>query len=305
MGKSWDFATGKGVMITACAPGYYVHEEELKANLLFEYRFDLADHDGMLRVDDGKFTFHGTAAAAIMVSELNGTGTNGIAFEAKLAPLQNYNYMPDLDDLDKEDATGDCVSRAILNGKTKILIILNQTATGSSETYRRTRDLISSATDSGIIVVSSAGDASKELITEMEFDTGAIIVGALRQNGSAANFSNWGRRVTVSAVGENVFTRGGPDGKMRYFGGTAAAAAQVAGVLALAAQANPRLSPRQYRALITDTKIANGANSSVGGRIDAEAVVKKAMLTHSQERTTQRTQHRHQYFMQDASGFRK
>lgn len=283
LGSTWNIATGKGVLIAACAPGYYTDEPELSANFVLEARHDFADLYEPNRVNDGKYTFHGTASAAIMVAAQNGFGTNGIAFDALLIPLQNFNYLPDIDDISKDQATANCVAHVAALGAVDVLVVLNQTPDGSSETAEVTRDAISQAVNAGIVVVSSAGDSSKELRIESEMDTGSIMVGAVRRNGSSANFSNWGKRVNISAVGESVLTLGGPNGTMRNFGGTAAATAQVAGVVALIKQTNPHLSPRQIRNLLMETSSMTKSNETVGGLINASAAVRAAVAAHKQQ----------------------
>lgn len=274
--KAWQLATGKGVTIADCDSGYHTQESDLAANLLLDERRDFSDASRPMVVTDGAFVFHGTAVAAILAGVRDGRGVNGVAYDAKVIPLQNYNYDRNLDNLDKEEATARCILHALRLPSVRIILVENQTPTGSSETFAGTRDVIRLAIQSGITVVGAAGNNSLELRAEAEDDSGSIIVGAVRRSGRRAIFTNWGSRVTISAYGEGIRTLYGPEGQIEPFGGTTAAAAQVAGVVALMHEVNPSLTPEQVRLILTQTRRIIIDNAIVGGLIDAEAAVRRA-----------------------------
>lgn len=276
---AWQIATGKGVTIADCDAGFYIDESDLQPNLVASERHDFSDSANPMRVDDGRLVFHGTAVAAIMIGARDGFGTNGLAFDARLIPLQNFNYDRALDRLDKEEATARCILGALKIPDVTLIVVENQTAQGSSETYSGTRAAVRLAVLSGVPVVSAAGNASVELKAERADDTGSIIVGAIRQSGRAANFSNFGERVTVAGFGENIQTLYGPAGRTDTFGGTTGATAQVGGAVALMLAANPRLSPLQVRQILEQTRVTDASNERVGGRLDIEAAVRCASET--------------------------
>lgn len=274
--EAWGLATGKGVTIADCDSGFFTKEPDLAANLLIDERRDFADDRRPTVVDDGLFVFHGTAVAAILAGVRDGRGTNGIAFDAKVIPLQNFNYDRSLDNSDKEEATARCILHALRLPSVRIILIENQTAQGSSETFVGTREAVRLAVKSGITVISAAGNSSLELRTEEQLDSGSIIVGAVRRNRRRALFSNWGRRVTISAFGEGVRTLYGQNGQLEVFGGTTAAAAQVAAAVALMLEVNPGLTPAQVRAILVETRHNTNENSPVGGVLDVHAAVLRA-----------------------------
>lgn len=269
---AWNYASGKGVTIADCDAGYYHNEPDLFPNMILNQRYDLSNQRGPYVVDDGSMTSHGTAVAAIMVGVKDGRGTNGIAYNAKLVPLQNYNYDSS-DGLDKEEATARCVLRAISIPNVQIIVLENQTQTGSSETFSGTRNAVRLAIKSGIIVVGAAGNSGLQLQAEQQDDTGSIIVGAIDQGGSMSSFSNYGRRVDIAAFGHSLFTLHGPNGEMGYFGGTSGATPQVAATVALMKEVNPWMTPSLAKQILINTRITSYYNNLVGGQLNTEAAV--------------------------------
>jgi subtilisin family serine protease len=267
--------SGKGVVVADCDSGFYLDEPDLHANMLVDHRFDLADKDDPFNVVDGGFIFHGTAVAAIIAGVHDGAGTNGIAYDAKYVPLQNFNYDSSKDDLDKEEATARCILRALTVQGVKVIVLENQTSGGSSETFAGTRQAVRLALLMGATVVSAAGNYSVELTAEAADDTGSIIVGALGQDGKMAYFSNFGSRISVAAFGENLHTLYGPDGAFGDFGGTSGATPQVAASVALMLEANPKLTPAQIKDALTSTRVESDDTHKVGGALDTAGAVAK------------------------------
>lgn len=270
--QAWNHATGRGVVIADCDAGYYHDEPDLYSNMLLNQRYDLSSRNPYV-VNDGGMTSHGTSVAAIMVGVINGNGTSGIAHNAKLVPLQNFNYDPNLDTLDKEEATAKCIMRAISASGVQIIVLENQTYTGSSETFSGTRNAVRLALRSGIIVVGAAGNSGLYLNAETSDDTGSIIVGALAKGGNMISYSNYGRRVSVAAFGEQLYTLAGEGGYMGMFGGTSGATPQVAAAVALMKEVNPRLTPAQTRSILERTRVSHSGNVDVGGQLNVEAAV--------------------------------
>lgn len=276
--EAWSMATGKGVTIADCDAGYYHDEPDLFDNMLLEHRYDVSDSREPLIVNDGPFATHGTSVTAIIAGVLNGLGTNGIAFNSKIVPLQNFNYDSS-DELDKEEATARCILNAVATPDVDIIVLENQTGDGSSETFVGTRDAVRLAQEAGMIVVSAAGNYGKHLVHEKADDTGSIIVGALYRNDTAASWSNYGERITVAAYGEGLYTLQGPGGAFAEFGGTSGATPLVAATVALMKEVNPMLTPEQARAILLETRVTNPATVRVGGLLSVPEAVNRARQT--------------------------
>lgn len=273
--EAWTLATGAGVTIADCDAGYYTEEKDIAGNLLMEFAKDLSDKENPTKIDDGNFVTHGTSVAAIMIGLLDGTGINGIAYNSKLVPLQNYNYSGLLDDVDKEEATAACILEALKIPEVEIIVLENQTH-GSSETFAGTRAAVRLALEAGVTIVSAAGNSTNELTAEAADDTGSIIVGAINRDGKTEYFSNYGSRVSIAAYGSGLLTLEGPDGRLDHFGGTSGATPQVAATVALMLEVNPDLSPAEVKEILIASRITTEDNKSVGGLINVVEAVKLA-----------------------------
>lgn len=279
--KAWEKATGKGITLADCDSGWYTSETDINPNLILDQRYDLADKNNPFKVDDGNFVTHGTSVAAILVGALDGKGTNGIAFDSKLVPLQNFNYSSTLDTIPKEEATARCVLRAITIQSVRVVVLENQTAGGSSETFAGTRAAVRLALASGVTIVSAGGNYTKELTIEQGDDTGSIIVGAVDPDGKKSGFSNFGKRVSVAAYGRDLKTLEGPNGALGSFGGTSGATPQVAGLVALMLEVSPKLTPAQIKTILEKTRSTNADNKDVGGMVNFVGALDEAAKARS------------------------
>jgi len=273
--KAWRFASGKDVRIASCDNGVYFSEPDLRSNLLLEYAKDFSDLNNPDTIDDGSYTSLGTAAAAIMVGVKNGYGTNGIAWNAKLAPLQFRNNNRN-DIVDLETALYNCLKYASQIPNIKVIYTSATYQSGTIEIFDSIKGLIRQITDKNITVVIPAGNSFNKLSDNQDYETNSIIVGSLRQNDQKSSFSNYGDRVTISSYGEGIATLKGPNGLYGLFTGTQAAAAQVAGTIALMYEAHPSLTPSAIRKILQHTALRTSENASVGGRVQTDKAVEEA-----------------------------
>ena len=262
----WKTATGKGVNIAVCDSGFYLGDSDLDVNIDWARVLDVIKRNQV--VDDSKFAYQGTASLSIISAVQNGMGMTGIAYHSKLIPLQHFHYDSELDgEVTLPKAGAKCIYQAIKNMDVSIVLLQSSTYRGSAEADELIRSAILDATKAGLIVVLPAGDASKNLVTEKIFETKSIFVGATLNNGRQALFSNYGDRVNVGAYGENVEANFG-QGRWGSLIGTAAAAAQVTGLVALFKEVNPCLRPDDVLSLFKLTNQVDDSNRSVGGLVN-------------------------------------
>jgi hypothetical protein len=263
----WELATGKNSVIASCESGIYTFESDLQENLLLEHARDFSDQDNPTSISDGKYVRQGTASTAMMVASKNQYGINGIAWNAKLAPLQYYNY-DETDDIPKYDALNACLKHA--SGIPNVSVIYTSSSSGYAtiESITTIRKTIRSIIKSGITVVLPAGNNFIKLNSEFEFPTGSIIVGSLRSSGEKSNYSNYGPAVTISSFGEGIRTLVGPYGKIGLYSGSQNAAAQVAAAIALIKEVNSSLTPSEISNILQSTALRKPNNTSVGGQLN-------------------------------------
>jgi subtilisin family serine protease len=265
----WSSVTGLGVTIASCDSGYYTDARDLNSNLVLKYARDFSSYQPK-NVSDGAFVSQGTASAAIMVGVKNFDGVNGIAYNAKLVPLQNFHYSKQLDKISLEIATAKCISYAITVPNVSIIVVQAVFDNNTIDSSPIVKAAVRHAIKSGVAVIAPAGDGSKKLPSDKEYDSGAILVGAVTQEAGTAVFSNFGSRVTISAYGEKIKTLWGRYGETQYFGGTVAASAQVAGIVALAKEIQPNLQPEDIKWLLKTTRVRTPKNYNVGGLIQVK-----------------------------------
>ncbi|MHB8765187.1 MAG: S8/S53 family peptidase [Deferrisomatales bacterium] len=133
----------------------------------------------------------------------------------------------------------------------------------------------------GVVLVAAAGNHGVPLelflVYPCELDH-VICVGALRHDGTAASYSNWGSSVDIWAP-TNIIA--GPDGTipdaLTTFGGTSASAPFVAGVAAMMKHVNGALLGDQVRAILRDTGHQGSTDIRVDRYLDAHAALLRAM----------------------------
>ena len=155
------------------------------------------------------------------------------------------------------------------------------TSWGLSQRSRALEDVIGKAYEAGILFVVAAGDRGADNDTTPRYPAGyqlgnVLSVAALDQSDALAPFSNYGvKSVQLAAPGKEVVTTAlGNDYEM--CSGTSLAAAEVAGVAALALAAHPDLTVDGLRLLLlksVDQVPALRGKVATGGRINAARAV--------------------------------
>jgi subtilisin family serine protease len=274
-------ATGQGILAGVIDDGIDADSPEF-AGRISSFSTDLAGSRGI----NGEGS-HGTNVAQILLGAKNDAGTMGIAYNANLLVLRAdrpgscATEDPTNDEsgcLFPESAIAAGLDRAVTAGARVVNISLG----GDDGPGATLRAAVQRATAAGIIVILSAGNEGDTtaggndpnnpgLFAQGLRDAGGglvIIVGSVDENGVRSDFSNRAGTYAgsyLAALGEGVCCAY-KDGVIETSGnfvfvisGTSFAAPQVAGAVALLAQAFPNLSSQQIVQLLYQSARDAGA----------------------------------------------
>ena len=199
---------------------------------------------------------HGTAMASLLVSK-----EYGVAPDATL--LAYRTTFPKDGDKAESDCQGHhgnslyepewLINQAITDGAQIISI-----SSSSGDTSDAVKWAIARANALGVIVVSPAGnDNEEETLHTYGKWSGVVSVSAIDTSGKRAEYSSWGKGVTVAAVGGPILAHNYDTNTNISTRGTSNATPLVAGFLALAKQKWPNATSNQLLQLLTKTALNN------------------------------------------------
>ncbi len=291
--RAWARVTGKGVVIADVDAGFFPQHQDLVANVELSHAHN--SFDGSSDVTAGAQTNHGTAVLGIAGAASNKLGIAGVAFDARLWPVQT-------DAGTGTKKPGDPVANAIdwvigenSGGRRVVINVESQTGTmGNCEQAPAVNAAIRHAIAQGFVVSVAAGNGDRDAGIADDGSpipaTGSILVGATAYDpavnpraAGGGQASNWGPRIVLSAPGDinhDVTCDTASVSSYRNdFGGTSGAAAKVAGVIALMLEANPRLTHQQIKEILTGTGSPLPADKPIGVFLNAESAVATAFGT--------------------------
>jgi len=266
MEKTWDIATGKGVIVAILDTGVayenyggYKQAPDL-SKTKFVQGYDFVNDDSHPNDNEG----HGThITGTIAQSTNNGVGVAGIAFDASIMPVKVL------------DRNGDGNHYRIANG---IYYAVNHGAKvinlslGSNRSSWTLKQAVAHAYNNGVTIVSAAGNDYEDgnrFVYPAAYNDYCVAVAATRYDGLRASYSNTGSYVDIAAPGGDVLFDKDGDGyhdgilqqtftddvtKFRYyfFEGSSMAAAHVTGAVALLVS-NGISDPSQIREALEST----------------------------------------------------
>ena len=274
--------TGQGTAIAIVDTGIDIDSPEFAGRILPDSR-DVSSQRGIDAVDD-----HGTNVALVAAGALDNQGAVGIAYEAGLLVYradENGTCTGAGGSLEgcqfSDNAIARGIEEAIRAGATVINLSL-----GGGVPNQRMLDAFQAATQAGIVVVVAAGNDGESTDPSLDPDNpdpfalaalaqgngAVIIVGSVNENGEASSFSNRAGNSAQSFLmargqgicctyenGEIKVTQQGGQSFVTLFSGTSFAAPQVAGAVALLAQAFPNLTGQEIVEILFDTARDAGA----------------------------------------------
>ncbi len=278
----WDDYDGSGVRVAVIDRGFdYTHPDF--DNYRTDLDWDFENGDAIALPDPNEPDNHGTPVMGIIGAAADGEGTVGVAFGADLIGYKTDWSRDEIEDAINLAVTAnhDVVSMSYGEGSG---VFANRPGLISAVNNALANGRTVGGVDLGTVLVKSSGNsraaangALREEGTAEAIDShrGTISVAAVRQDGQITDFSTPGANVLVSAFADNTANNPAiyaPDntGASGYngtdytssFGGTSAAAPQVAGVVALMLEANPNLGWRDVQEILSYS--ARHVGSAVG-----------------------------------------
>lgn len=253
--------------------------------------YDFANRDGDPQDDNG----HGTHVTGIVAAVGdNATGVAGVAWGTKVVVVKALRS-------DGSGFTSELVKSIdyITNLKKRgvPIIAMNLSLGGSSYSSTLLRAIVR-ARNRDILMIAAAGnsgannDQTGSYPANFKLDS-VVSVGATDSSGQLAGYSNFGpTSVHLAAPGSEILSTFpiaaglGPVGELS---GTSMASPHVAGIIALAAAANPSLSALQLRSILLSTTQPFSSLSGrviTGGLSDANSAVASAVGTQGLPRLT-------------------
>lgn len=245
-------ASGRGITVALVDCGLDRSQADLRRNVSRNSTDIVA-----ARATSAPLVRHADLVAAPLGSALDGRGLVGVAYNARVLAIR-----ADVDG----GWNGQCAFRPADLGRAldfaresgaRIVVLPVQHSKPLGGGFE---PALQRATDAGVVVVIAAGNRGGDqpewparYAADARFGGGVIAVGAARQNGALASWSNRAgdsRRYFVSAPGEGVVTDCDKE-RCRQVSGTSFAAPYVAGGLALVMEARPDLDgPSAARLLL-------------------------------------------------------
>ena len=277
-----DGSTGAGEIIAVIDSGIDTDSPEFTGRIHPDSQDVTGAGRGVDPEDD-----HGTNVSLVAAGGRNDTGVLGIAFDAQVLALRADRPGSCGPDTPQDSSLG-CVfadsdiARGIDVAIAAGAVVVNLSLGGSAASLEL-QQAVSRAANAGVLIVAASGndglspdevDAFSQTLIAAGGDN-VIIVGSVDDNGDMSGFSNRAGQFAenyISARGERiccVYDEGelfieNIDGQdfVTLFSGTSFAAPQVAGAVALLAQAFPNLTGAEIAEILFDTARDAGATGT-------------------------------------------
>lgn len=244
-------------------------------------------------VDSIDVGFHGTFCAGIAAAATNNvTGIAGAGWKCRILPIKAAS--PD-SGLYLSAAAGGMQYAALMHADVLSMSFGAYDSPGLPEFFQA---LVDGDNAAGVICVAAAGNDSTNAFSYPAACDHVIAVGATNEDGTRADFSNWGSWVSVSAPGSSMFSTinenytfddlsqlfyyvfFGWDGinPYMYGDGTSFACPLVAGVCGLLRAHRPAITPDQARQLLIATGDALPFDHPMGPRVNAFHALQNELL---------------------------
>lgn len=255
---------GQGIKVAVIDTGLEQTHEDLQANALPGKTF-VDGANGTPQNTDNQT--HGTHVAGIIAADDNNLGGRGIAPDAN---VRGYSVFS-TDNRCKTSWIKSAINAAVADGNDIINMSL-----GSPNYDGDYEKIVNNAYEAGVAIFASSGNDDSDGNNFPAAYASTISVGAVDQNGSRASFSNFGKTVTLSFPGVNIYstypTGKGSDSTKNYYSGSGtsqaspAAAGTAAVILSARADIRNKTGKARVSALLSAMKSSTTkcVNSGMG-----------------------------------------
>ncbi|MFS0674955.1 S8 family serine peptidase [Ornithinibacillus sp. 179-J 7C1 HS] len=232
MFNAWDITRGStDVTIAVLDTGVNASHPDLVGRVLDGYDFINDDNDPL--DDQG----HGTFVAGVIAANANRMGPVGINHQSRILPVKIMNENGEASIYDVVEGIYYAIEQNV------DIINMSYRATQSSSIER---EAIVKAYKEGITLIGAAGNDSKADKVYPAAYNEVIAVTAADEDGSIAEYSNFGTWVDIMAPGTDIIGTN-QEGTYSVGSGTSFAAPVVSGIASLLLSKNPDLSPSQIK----------------------------------------------------------
>jgi serine protease len=288
--RAWDLQIGSASVTVAVVDTGITQHPDLDGRVLAGYDFisdPVTANDGNGRDSDpsdpGNATrdnecgdgtpcepsfFHGTFVSGIIAADTdNGVGIAGLDWNAKILPVRTLGKCGGtFDDILDGVLWAAGVPVTGVPPNPNPARVINMSLGGLGSCPQSLQDALNTALAQGAVIVVSAGNASEDAIDFSPANCGGVItIGASTRQGDITSYSNFGRRVDLSAPGGdgamadwilstgNDGTAGPGNADYEFAVGTSFAAPYVAATASLMIARNANLTPGRIQDIITGT----------------------------------------------------
>lgn len=293
----------KGVTVAVLDNGFDMNHPDLRDKIIRP--FDLWSGTNRIPQGDSRFT-HGTPCASMALASSNGSGMVGVAPNARFMPVNGTSFGI--------RATEQMFDYCIRNGADIISCSWGTTDPAFRPNPVKEAAIAKAARQGrggkGCVILFAAGNENLDYLNYYAAHPDVIAVGACTSMDQHAYYSNRGMEIDIVApsnghwpliaaraswdrgdqryTGPYRYWRDGVDrgGHYKHFGGTSCATPIVAGIVALILSANPELTAKEVRQILTSTadkighpgEYVNGHSPKYGyGRVNAHKALAEAI----------------------------
>ncbi len=223
--------------------------------------------------------FHGTFVSGLIAADTNnGMGISGLDWNAKILPVRTLGKCGGtFDDILDALLWSIGVPVAGVPPNPNPARVINMSLGGPGSCPQSFQDAVNTALAQGAVIVVAAGNDSQDALNTAPANcSGVITIGASTRQGDITQYSNFGRRVDLSAPGgdgqladwilstgnDGVAGPGNPD--YEFAVGTSFSAPYVSATASLMIARNPNLTPGRIQDIITGTARSFPSGSACG-----------------------------------------